>query len=154
MFPYNLIASSLTLFLIVPLLTIVELVPTLIVALLLSELVISPPDLFVIVEVELALDAKIADFVVAVIIPELVIVKPVVLLLPVLLILIVFVFEEIFPPELFTIVASVVPFTSIAVIPVALIVPEFVTVKSEVLSANTLTVFAVSYTHLTLPTKA
>ena len=49
-------------------------------------------------------------------------------------------FEEIFPPELFTIVASVVPFTSIAVIPVALIVPEFVTVKSEVLSANILTV--------------
>ena len=75
--------------------------------------------------------------------------------------------------------ASVVPFTSIATIPLALIVPEFEIVKSEVLIAEILTVFdvivepestvtltvspvtfaglvapvSVSYTHLTLPTK-
>ena len=62
--------------------------------------------------------------------------------------------------------ASVVPFASIATIPLELIVPEFEIVKSEVSSAKILTVFdvivepeatvtltAVSYTHLTLPTK-
>ena len=39
--------------------------------------------------------------------------------------------------------ASVVPFTSIATIPLALIVPEFEIVKSEVSSAKILTVFDV-----------
>ena len=92
---------------------------------------------------ELLSDAKIAEpLFLAVIVPELVIVMPVVLLLPVLLILIVFLLDEIVPPELFVIVASVVPFTSIAVIPLAVIVPELVTVKSEVLSPKTATVLA------------
>ena len=39
--------------------------------------------------------------------------------------------------------ASVVPLTSIATIPLALIVPEFEIVKSEVSSAKILTVFDV-----------
>ena len=39
--------------------------------------------------------------------------------------------------------ASVVPLTSIATIPLELIVPEFEIVKSEVSSAKTLTVFDV-----------
>ena len=44
---------------------------------------------------------------------------------------------------MFVILASVVPFTSMATIPLALIVPEFEIVKSEVSSAKILTVFDV-----------
>ena len=68
----------------------------------------------------------------AVIVPELVIVIPVVFVPPVLLTLIVFLFDEIVPPELFVIVALVVAFASLA-----LIVPELVTVKSDVVSPKT-----------------
>ena len=51
LFPYNLIASFPTSFFIVPLFVTEELAPTLIVALLLSEFVIIPLELFVIVAV-------------------------------------------------------------------------------------------------------
>ena len=96
LFPYNLITSLPTSFFIVPLFVTEELAPTLIVALLLSEFVIIPLELFVIVAVVLESAAKIAEpSDVASIVPEFVIVIPVVLLLPFLLILIVFLVEEI-----------------------------------------------------------
>ena len=54
----------------------------------------------------------------------------------------VFLFDEIVPPELFVIVALAVAFASIAVVPLAVIVPVLVTVKSDVVSPKTATVLA------------
>ena len=51
--------------------------------------------------------------------------------------------DLIIPPELFVIVDPILSFRLIALEPAALIVPELVTVS----------LVAVSYTHLTLPTK-